>query len=268
MHNGQAEHEEAQLAALMSVKRPVNPSNKGEGADPQDPTLRPVKPIRRPRGLRTRRDLFVLVAVGLLTFLLVLILADGGQSKAQTGPARPTATTRPTATVTMTPSPTAQPGFQIYSDPSEGFLVQYPRNWVPSPVNPGIQFDDDATNPGFEVQILVPGPDTCSESSTKPNDASVWVNCELGNLARKWQGNFEQLPGPTPSVAFGNTLWQSGVGLLGTSSPRLRVQVYATVQNGKPYIINVLANDDRFTFGTSEFFQPMLQSFKFLPASS
>ena len=225
-----------------------------------------MRPARLPRGLRTRRDLLVLVAVGLLAFVLVLILADGGQSKAQTGVVRPTATTRPTATVTMTPSPTAQPGFQIYSDPSEGFLVQYPRNWVPSPINPGIQFDDDATNPGFEVQVISPDPSySCSQSTTKPNDASVWVNCELGNLAKKWQGYFQQLPGPTPSVAFGNTVWQSGVGFLGTSSPRLRVQVYATIQNGKPYIVNVLATEDRFAFGTTEFFQPMLQSFKFLP---
>ena len=51
-------------------------------------------------------------------------------------------------------------------------------------------------------------------------------------------------------------------------SPCIRVEVYATVYNGRPYIINLLASDDRFAAGAIEFFQPMLQTYQFLPTSS
>jgi hypothetical protein len=55
-----------------------------------------------------------------------------------------------------------------------------------------------------------------------------------------------------------------------TSAPqtRIRVQVYATVYNGRPYIINLFAADDRFSAGLTQFFNPMLQSFAFLPQGS
>jgi len=168
------------------------------------------------------------------------------------------------------PTPTQTPivGFQQYVDPAEGFSIQYPGSWVYIPDSPGIQFDDDISNPTYEVQVIVPSDTTYAGLSGDPSDPAVWVNYTLSAVARKFQDNFQQVPGPAPSVMIGGVTWQSGVGLL-TGDPNqgsFRVQVYATVYQGKPYIINLLAPDAKFSVAEKYFFTPMLQTFEFLPA--
>ena len=256
MQNGQGDPQEAQPTTVNKQ------ADKPTLFDARDTSTRPL-PGRvgmRRAWLRFRTPSFF--AVFMLVCLLITLLADSGRTTAHKTTFKPT----PSPTATVKPTPTTLPGFSLYSDSADGFGIQYPRTWVLSPLSPGIQFDDDSANPGFEVQLLVPGADTCPSTSptATSDDATVWVNCTLSILATKFHGNFEQAPGPTADVQIGNMTWQSGVAFLGSGQSRVRVQVYATIHEGKPYIINLLAVDSRFSFGMLEFFQPMLQSFKFL----
>jgi hypothetical protein len=268
MGHGQGHDDQGKthIAILASESGPDTPSETDEPMD----TL-PDHAVRQPQPLPRRRRRLTLLAAGaacLLALTLVLTLADAGRTSAGHAPATPTATVRPTPTVTPIPSPTPMLGFQVYVDRADGFLIQYPTTWVYSLVSPGVQFDDDANNIAYEVQVLVPGDATSVGPSTTPDDASVWVTYEMSTLSKQFQGSFQQVPGPAPAATIGKQLWQSGVALITVGQTRIRVQVYATVYLGKPYLINLLAVDDRFDAGTIQFFTPMLQSFEFLPSTS
>ncbi len=224
-------------------------------------------PVRR----RAPRPPHVVAAiVALLACTVVLLLADGGASTASPDRARahPTATLVPTSTPSPLPTPTAELGFKVYLDRAERFYVQYPLSWEAKQTNPGIQFDDDPSAPNFIVQVLQPGDATTAGTTSDPNDPSVWVTYELNRLASIYQSSFSRLPGPASAAHFGGTLWQSGVARLTDNTTNIRVQIFATVYNGTPYIINLLATEDRFAAGVRAYFDPMLQSFTFLPPAA
>jgi hypothetical protein len=205
----------------------------------------------------------VLGAALLIALLFALVFADGGQTTASQGRVSLT----PTATATVIPSPTPAPGFQMYVDQSDGFLIQYPHEWAYNVNRPGIQFVDDASNLGFVVDVIVLNDTSSAPAGADPSDGSIWVNHVMRDYASQFQDQFQQLPGPIPDAHFGGAEWRSGVALLGDGSSRVRVQVYATVHGDKPYVIAVLAADDIFSFGSTEYFGPMLQSFQFLTPS-
>jgi hypothetical protein len=69
-------------------------------------------------------------------------------------------------------------------------------------------------------------------------------------------------------VTIGGKAWQTGGGLVQANDTRICVQVYATVVDGRPYIINLIASDEHFIAGNIEFFTPMLRSFQFLQPTS
>lgn len=217
-----------------------------------------------------RAPRLVIAGAVLLLCALLLLIADGKASTATPGSARvhPTTTRAPTATPSPFPTPAAVPGFKVYFDRGEHFYVQYPLSWEAKQANPGIQFDDDPNVPNFIVQVLQPGDATTAGPTNDPNDPSVWVHYELIRLESIYQSSFSELPGPAPAVHFGGALWQSGVARLSDNTTNIRVQIYATVYDGTPYIINLLATEDRFADGVRAYFDPMLQSFTFLPPTA
>ncbi len=259
MGNGQGEQEKARASTIMSVQTPVSPSEYE-----RDETA-PATPRRR-RWFSRPPHLPVTAAGAavLIILTLVLIFADGGRTTASDARITPTAT----ATATATHSPTAAPGFLVYMDSSDGFLIQYPHAWTYSVNRPGIQFVDDTSNLGFVVDVIVLSDTSTAPQGTNPLDGSVWVNHVMRDYASQFQDQFQQLPGPISDAHFGGAAWQSGVALLGNGSSRVRVQVYATVHDGRPFVLAILAADDIFTFGSSQYFQPMLASFRFLPPAA
>lgn len=221
-------------------------------------------PPRRVRALSVAGAVLVM-----LTFLLLLSDSSPLQSHRVTAATvRPTATARATATATVFPTPTPMTGFQVYQDTTEGFLIQYPVPWTHAPASPGIEFNDNAKVPGYIMQVLVPGDATSVAQGQNAQDASTWVNYELSNLAKQWGSNYSQVPGPTPAVRVNTVTWQSGEAELSVNQTRIHVQVYATVHDGKPYIVNELAAEDQFTSGSQQYFTPMMRSLTFLPAGA
>jgi hypothetical protein len=192
---------------------------------------------------------------------------------------RPAATATATATPQPTPSPTAalsatpMPGFKLFTDPPGSFQIQYPAAWISSQRDTAVNFYDNPLS--YQVQVGQPGdPNLCGGADIA--SASVcWVDYVLGQEQQRWGDQFQRLNGPIPSATIGGQTWQSGVAVIGvqsssgspalTGQPGIRFQVYATLWNGKPYIIALSAADDIFVSGNARYFQPMLSSFQFLP---
>lgn len=229
-------------------------------------------PQRRalPAGAESRRRPMVpaMVAALVAAVVIVAFTAVGGapgRTQGKAGPtAAPTATVTPTPTATVMPTPTAMPGFQVYMDSGQDILLQYPASWTVTPTHPGTQFQNDPKNATFEASIGLPSPDALNSQGSDSADAGAWVDYELNSLATFYGEQFQRVAGPTPAVTFGSAQWQTGIGYIGAGQSRVQVKVYATVHNGRPVILNLLAADSAFAFAEEDYFNPMLQSFTFL----
>jgi hypothetical protein len=221
----------------------------------------------------------LLAATAVLVLLAVLpALLDASHGRGGTARAQPDPTATSTATPTATPIPGVTPiaGYAPYVDGGDGFLVQYPVAWSCVPSHPGIECFDDAQD--FKVQVQLPGNWTQANTGTDPNDASVWVDYALSSIADL--PGYQRVANPPAPGTFGGATWQTGAAVVGMqqsdgsnatpagSDVRIRVQVYATVHDSRPYIIALYAADDQFGDGVNRYFQPMLNSFQFLPAGS
>lgn len=206
---------------------------------------------------------FALILIAMLT----LLFTDTHAIDAATRPT-PTATPAPTATDAPTATPAPIDGFQFYRDPANHYIIQYPLGWVVSSDNTsqGIEFCDDCTNPGYIVQVDTPSNLGDVGPPANQNSAAGWVTYALNGLASRLQSGTLTPLGEQQPITIGGVVWQSGGGLVTDSNggARFRVQVYATVHDGKPYILVLSTTDDRFTAGTIQFFGPMLQSFEFV----
>jgi hypothetical protein len=228
------------------------------------------------RGQRGRFARMAVIAATLaaLAFLLPSLIASNGR--------RPTAQTQPTAkpqpTATTSPTPTLIPGFQYVADSEDGFTLQAPQSWTCAETNPGIECRDDADAPNYKAQIQLPGDWTVPGGQPNGNDASPWVNYALNAFSETPGQVFERTPGPASTVTINGVRWQTSGGLISvdtssgqdgtpTATPpiHIRVQVYATIHNDKPYLIALYSTDEQFTFAKDQYFQPMLRSFQFIP---
>lgn len=239
----------------------------GLQAPPPTPEDSPVAPAFRQRLSRVAPWVMATFTV-ILIGMLALLLADTRTTDAAVRPT-PTATPAPTATPMPTSTPAPIDGFQFYRDPTNHYIVQYPLGWTVSSdtTNQGIEFCDDCTNPGYIVQVNTPSNLGDVGPPANQNTASAWVTYALNGLASRLQSGTLTPLGEQQSITIGGVVWQSGGGLVSDSggSVRFRVQVYATVYEGKPYILVLSTSEDRFTAGTIQFFGPMLQSFQFVP---
>ena len=216
------------------------------------------------RTLTPRATFIIALACTLIASSLLFVLADSGHITAE-GQIAATPTAPPP---TATSSPTvAALGFQLFNDRADGFTIQYPDGWIASPLNPGMQFADDSNETGYAMQVALP---IASSLDNPPQDGanpSAWVEYELSYLQSKYPQNFVRLSDGETSRTIGGVVWQGGAGLITNNSAGIRVQVFAAVYNGRPYIINLLSVSDRFTAGEIEFFNPMLNNFVFTPTT-
>jgi hypothetical protein len=221
-----------------------------------------VPPQVERRALAPRLILIGGVVSALIASALLLAVAGAGRIAAQRGGDTVAISS---ATATLSPSPTPQTGFQVYSDTTDGFVIQYPKSWtVDSTASPVIQFSDDSNETGYVAQVATPADSTLSATNGDPTSATTWVNYELNIFAEKYPQNFILLNSGQTTRVIGGAVWQSGAGLITNNSSGIHLQVYATVYKGKPYLINLLSAQDRFSAGSLEFFDPMLASFAFL----
>lgn len=178
-----------------------------------------------------RSGAFILTMT-LVSALLIsgLLLTLSNVTRLNAGPTQPLSRGQitPSPTASVFPTPTAEPGFQLYVDRADGFLIQYPAGWALSSLSPGIDFKDDPNSPGYIVQVLFPGSfSSPSVQGTKGNDGAFWVNYALTGLsttlAEQGLGVLSrQTACPAPYAqprTIGGSLWQCGAGyaLLGVT---------------------------------------------------
>lgn len=232
------------------------PSEYDEYSASQHGTATP--PIHR--SLTPRATFIVALVCTILASSLLFMLADSGHLTAE----GQIAGAPKAAVATATPSPTvAALGFQSYNDRGDGFTIQYPNGWIASPLNPGMQFADDSNETGYAMQVALPGASTLSNPPTDATNPAAWVEYELSYLQQKYPQNFVRLSDGQTTRTIGGVAWKGGAGLITNNSSGIRVQVFATVYKGRPYIINLLSVSDRFSAGLIEFFSPMLDNFAF-----
>ena len=224
-----------------------------------------------PTALRVRGRRIVPGVVGLVALAALIVMALPGTQRAERTEAHPaptaTTTTAPTATPQATPLPTPLPGFALYVDAKSSFLIQYPDTWSKENLVPSIQFYD-STQSTYVVTILPADPNNAPPSTNATAAAMNWVDATLNGIQQEETvQNFERLSGPTPAVTIGGQAWQSGVATFGPTDAPNRVQVYATVFDGQPYVITLVAPDDLFETGQDLYFKPMLATFQFLTPS-
>lgn len=269
MHSDNGEQREARADAQMTLssRPPLLPDNTAMSSEP--PAMSPLEgeqvAVRSPR---RRVSLMAALAGFVIVVTLLVLIADTGHTNAgPTAKVHPTATATatPSPTATAIPSPTAMLGFKVYTDLPDGFIIQYPSAWVPDLHSPVFRFDDGGlVNSSFELDVIVPPSDVNPPGAgNNVNDASVWVQYAIGLLPRAG-GTLQQEVGPIPPRVIGGQVWQTGIARISQDTSVIRVQVYATVYNGKPFIIVLLAVDERFSDGSKQFFEPMLGSFQFL----
>ena len=214
--------------------------------------------------------LFVFIGIGALYLLR-------GHSPARTVPTPlPAATSVPTIAPTVaptaipTPMPTPSPTVASTPTPDPGFLwcgqqcttngfsVEYPNTWQPgsTPDATGIQFTDPSP-PDVYAAFKTPGATT--------NNAGTLVNTDL-------QTNFASKPGYTPPTASATTTiggenWTYAIAHYQLNNQMERIEVFATVHQGKAYIIELQAPESEFDAMNSQYFEMMLGRFQFLQSA-
>jgi hypothetical protein len=209
----------------------------------------------------------LLLGALLAAILVVTALLPGDLRATKLGTrAQATATPRPTATATALPTAGALPGFAIYADPKTEFTLQYPATWTAAPKDAGVEFyTTDAQVTEYVVDVLPEGGASTSGTPNDPTEASQWVNLALQGVQQQESvQNFLRMTGPLPAVTIGGQTWQSGAAVFDVAQLHSRVQVYATLYQGKPYVITLLAPDASFAAGDQLYFKTMLTTFQFV----
>jgi len=168
----------------------------------------------------------------------------------------PTSTPTPAPTPTTPPTTTPDPGFAFCDQTctTNGFSVEYPSNWQQGTTNDstGVQF----TNPSAQDQYAA-----FKVAGSTPATANELVNTDL-------QNNFASNPGYTPptssqSTTIGGVTWVYSTATYDLGGQTERIQVYATVRQGKSYIVELEAADSDFDTVNTKSFETMLGSFQF-----
>lgn len=254
-------------ARTATVSRPITPNETDQIEMHEAATGAPHIAVSAEATAQRRPMVFATIAALVVALVIVTFTVVGGAPGCTEGRAGPTVAptaTSATATATAMPTPTAMPGFQVYLDRGQDILLQYPVGWTATPTHPGIQFQNDPKNASFEAEIGLPDPEALGNRGSDAADAGAWVDYELNSLTTFYGEQFQREVGPTPAVTFGGAQWQTGIGYIGDGQARVRVKVYATVHNGRPVILNLLAADSAFSFAEEDYFGPMLRSFTFL----
>lgn len=258
----------------------------------------PPAPVPPPQ--KRRSNLVLVIACFCLAFAIITVAAFGAlyllhgnspsktQTKTNAAPTTaPTATQAPSATQTLNPSPTAtsapsptpsvtitvtppaDQGFSWCAPPcsSYGFIVEYPNGWQQSTTQDpngfgGVQFSAASTNnPSQQDEIATfKSSGVTTQSSTNLVDSDLSVN-------------FSMLPGyqaPTSpaDVWIDGAKWTNETASYQLNNQTEHVEVYATVNEQRSYIIELQAPQSLFIQVNNQYFENMLGRFQFQESTS
>jgi zinc-ribbon domain len=230
-----------------------------------------------------RSNLTLIIISIFITFALITILVFGAiflfrantSNKAQPSHQNATATSIPTPTMVPSPSPTAAPsstpspsptltpaptpdaGFSLCDNTctSNGFSVEYPSTWSQNPTtdSTGTQFTNPSQSDVFAA-FKTPG-------ITSMN-AGQLVNNDLNNFSSQ-PGYNAPTPTPSSNATIDGENWSFQIAYFQLNNQTERIEVYATIYQGKAYIIELQALDSEFETVNTQYFETMLVRFQF-----
>jgi len=253
----------------------VAPYQAGQSYAGYPPQPRLTPPIPPPQ--KRQNNTALIIASILLVLALLAVIAFGtlyllrGHSSPRPAitptpvpTTAPTPTPTPSPTATATPSPTPTPIPTPAPDAnftwcgtactSNGFIVEYPNGWNQGQTadKAGVQFLNPAQQDEYAA-FKTPG-------QTSSN-ASDLVSLDL-------QTNYSTQPGYIPpttmlSTTIGGYNWTYAIAYYTLNSQKEQVRVYATVHQGKAYIIELQAMDSQFDNVNTHYFSFMIGRFQF-----
>ncbi len=197
--------------------------------------------------------------VAVCSLVLVLALAACGSATSTSG-STPTATTAPVATPTVATTPTTSTSLTTYT--GNGYTIGYPQGWKVNAANNSVILNDPTGIYSLSI-LVVPDPGGTISADTVVNTG---VQVATANLK-----NTQTVNVPASTTIGGDTWAQKSIA--GTSSAAGQtgtVQVMVASDNHpansastNSYTITYQTLQATFDVANSQYFQPMLQSFKF-----
>lgn len=221
----------------------------------------------------------ICLALAIITigaFGTVYLLRNNASGNAQTPnqsitpTSNPSPTTVPSPSPTSTPSPTPVPSPTLAPTPapdtgftmcdtactSNGFSVEYPSAWSQKATSDstGTQFTNPSQLDEFAA-FKTPG--------TTTRDAGQLVNTDLTTNFASLPGYIAPTPTPSSNATIGGENWSYQTAFYQSNGQTERIEVYATVHQGKAYIIELQALDAQFDAANTKYFEVMLARFLF-----
>ncbi len=210
-----------------------------------------------------------LAIITIFAFGATYLLRNNTSNKAQSSHQNATATSIPTPTLVPSPSPMPSPsptltptatpdaGFTLCDTTctSNGFSIEYPSSWLQKPTNDstGIQFTNPSQLDEFAA-FKTPGITTMN--------AGQLVNTDLNNSSSQ-QGYIAPTPTPSSNATIGGENWSYQIAYYQLNSQTERIEIYATIHQGKAYIIELQTLDAQFDAVNTQYFERMLVRFQF-----
>lgn len=174
----------------------------------------------------------------------------------------PTQTVQPTITPTQAVTPTPPPADANFSwcnqsCTNNGFQTEYPNGWTlnSTPSGNGLLFTP-AAQPDVYAAFKLPG-------QTSDTAQNILANDLQSSFATK-EGYTPPLNAATTSTIAGET-WVTSAISYTQNGQKERVTVYATVQQGRAYIIELQALDTQYDTVNNQYFVNMIGRFQFQP---
>jgi hypothetical protein len=165
-----------------------------------------------------------------------------------------TPTPIPSPTVAPTPAPDANFSWCTTACTSNGYIVEFPNGWNQGQTGDktGVQFLNPSS-PDVYAAFKTPGATTSTANQLITNDLTNFAS-QPGYTA----------PTTTDNQTIGGTNWTFAIAHYTANSQVERIEVFATVYQGKAYIIELQAADSQFdaTYYPT-YFQKMINSFQF-----
>jgi hypothetical protein len=196
------------------------------------------------------------LACGIFLVLVVAACGSGGTTTGTT----PTATSQPAQTPTAASSPTTSGSLTTYT--GNGYSIEYPQGWKVNASGNNVVFSDPTGIYSLTVAVA-PNPGGTIDTGSVLNTASQLLTSNLKNT--------QTVNVPASTTIGGDTWMQKS--LAGTSTVNGQtgtVQAVIAADNHpanssstNAYTITYETLQATFATATSQYFQPMVQSFKF-----
>lgn len=201
--------------------------------------------------------------VAACSLVLVIALTACGSATSTSG-STPTATSAPVATPTVATTPTTSTPATLTTYTGSGYTVGYPQGWKVNTGGNSVVFSDPTGIYSLSI-LVVPDPGGAISADTVVNTG---VQLATGNL----QGT--QTVNVPASTTIGGDTWvqksisgtSSAAGQTGTVQAVVASDNHpANSSSTNSYTITYQTLQATFDVANSQYFQPMLQSFKFTP---